>query len=119
MAPSDSHGRILFDQVLNSNNRTRAQTQGGGTTSGNSKDKRFLCMFCNKGFSCTQKVEGPHRGEPFSCTQCHMRFAQAGDLKRHQRVHSGARPFACMHCRRWFSERGCLRTHHQKNHSTV
>eukprot|EP00063_Salmo_salar_P089906 XP_014064741.1 PREDICTED: zinc finger protein 148-like [Salmo salar] len=149
MGPSDSHSHILFDQVLNSNDRSRAQ--GGGATSGNSKEKRFLCMFCNKGFSCPQKVEihkRVHTGEkPFSCTQCHMCFAQAGDLKRHQRVHSGEkpyscpqcekrfsrqdqlkrhhmvhtreRPFACTHCRKRFSERSYLRIHQQKNHSTL
>ncbi|NP_001167191.1 Zinc finger protein Xfin [Salmo salar] len=123
MGPSDSHGRVLFNQVLNSNDRTRAQAQGGGATSGNSKEKRFLCMFCNKGFSCTQKVEihqRVHTGvKSFSCTQCHMHFAQAGDLKRHQRVHTGERPFACMHCEKRFSERSYLRIHQQKKHSTL
>ncbi|CDQ58927.1 unnamed protein product [Oncorhynchus mykiss] len=97
MGPSDSHGRILFDQVLNSNDRARVQAQGGRATSGISKEKRFLCMFCNKGFSCLQKVEihqRVHTGEkPFSCTQCHMCFAQACDLKRHQRSTTGEKPF--------------------------
>uniref|UniRef100_A0A4W5JXW2 C2H2-type domain-containing protein n=1 Tax=Hucho hucho TaxID=62062 RepID=A0A4W5JXW2_9TELE len=123
MAPSDLQGRVLFDQVLNSNDRARVQTQGRGATSGNRKEKRFLCMFCNKGFSCTQKVEihqRVHTGvKPFSCTQCQMRFAQIGDLKRHQRVHTGERPFACMHCGKRFSERTYLRIHQQKNHSTL
>ncbi|XP_045071179.1 oocyte zinc finger protein XlCOF20-like [Coregonus clupeaformis] len=121
MAPSDSHGRVLFDQVLNSNDRARAQAQGGGATSGNSKEKRFLCMFCNKGFSCLQKVEihqRVHTGEkPYSCTQCHMRFAQACNLKRHQRMHMGERPFTCMHCGKRFSERSYLKIHQQKMHT--
>uniref|UniRef100_A0A4W5RSH3 C2H2-type domain-containing protein n=1 Tax=Hucho hucho TaxID=62062 RepID=A0A4W5RSH3_9TELE len=123
MAPSDSHGHVLFNQVLNSNDMARAQVQGGGATSGNSKEKRFLCMFCNKGFSYPQKVEihqRVHTGEkPFSCNQCHMRFAQAGDLKRHQRVHIGERPSASMHCGKRFSERRYLRIHQQKKHSTL
>ncbi|XP_041698933.2 gastrula zinc finger protein 5-1-like [Coregonus clupeaformis] len=110
MGPSDSHGRVLFDQVLNSNNRARAQAHGGGATSGNSKEKRFLCMFCNKGFSCSQKVERHqrvHTGEkPFSCTQCHMRFAQAGHLKRHQRVHTGEKPYSCTQCHMRFAQAG-------------
>ncbi|XP_045061935.1 zinc finger protein 613-like isoform X2 [Coregonus clupeaformis] len=119
MAPSDSHGRVLFNhQVLNSNDRARAQAQGGGVTSGNSKEKRFLCMFCNKGFSCPQKVEihqRVHTGEkPFSCTQCHMRFAQGGDLKRHQRVHTGEKPYSCPQCEKRFS-----RQHHLKMHLKV
>ncbi|XP_055765737.1 gastrula zinc finger protein xLCGF3.1-like [Salvelinus fontinalis] len=116
MAPSDSHSHILFDQVLNSNDRATAQAQGGGATSDNSKEKRFLCMFCNKGFSCPQKVEihkRVHTGEkPFSCTQCHMRFAQAGDLKRHQRVHSGEKPYSCPQCEKRFSRQDQLKRHH-------
>ncbi|XP_020352879.2 zinc finger protein 19-like isoform X7 [Oncorhynchus kisutch] len=91
MAPSDSHVHVLFDQVLNSNDSARSQSRRGRATSGNSKEKRFLCMFCNKGFSSPQKVEihqRVHTGEkPYSCTQCQMRFAQACNLKRHQRVH--------------------------------
>ncbi|XP_038856191.1 zinc finger and SCAN domain-containing protein 5B-like [Salvelinus namaycush] len=123
MGPSDSHGRVLFDQVLNSNDRARAQAQGGGATSGNTKEKRFLCMFCNKGFSCPKKVEihqRVHTGEkPYSCTQCEKRFSRQDHLKMHLKVHTGERPFACTHCGKRFSERRYLRIHQQKNHSTL
>ncbi|XP_052341211.1 uncharacterized protein LOC118361893 isoform X2 [Oncorhynchus keta] len=92
MGPSDSHGRILFYQVLNSKDQ-RAQAQEGGATSGSSKEKRFICMSCNKGFSCLQNVkthQRVHTGvKPFSCTQCQMRFSHSYSLKRHQRVHTG------------------------------
>ncbi|CDQ57688.1 unnamed protein product [Oncorhynchus mykiss] len=87
MGPSDSHSHVLFDQVLNSNDRARVPAQGVGATSGNSKEKRFLCMFCNKGFSCLQKVERHqrvHTGEkPYSCTQCEKRFSRQDHLKMH------------------------------------
>ncbi|XP_035645347.1 zinc finger protein 34-like [Oncorhynchus keta] len=114
MGSSDSHGHILFDQVLNSN-RDKTQAWGGGATSGISKEKRFLCMFCNKGFSCPQKVEihqRVHTGEkPFSCTQCHMRFTEAGTLKRHQRVHTGEKPYSCPQCEKRFSRQDKLKRH--------
>ncbi|XP_029605103.1 oocyte zinc finger protein XlCOF22-like [Salmo trutta] len=114
-ALSDSHGSVLFDQVLNSNDRAIAQALGGGATSGNSKEKRFLCMFCNKGFNCPQKVEihqRVHTGEkPFSCSQCHMCFAEAGNLKRHQRVHTGVKPFSCTQCQMRFAQAGDLKRH--------
>ncbi|XP_029604890.1 zinc finger and SCAN domain-containing protein 21-like isoform X2 [Salmo trutta] len=115
MGPSNSHGRCLFDQVSNSNDTTRAQAQGGATTSGNSKEKRFLCMFCSKSFSCLQNVENHqrvHTGEkPFSCTQCHMCFAQGGDLKRHHRVHTGERPYSCPQCEKRFPRQYHLKMH--------
>nr|XP_046181950.1 zinc finger and BTB domain-containing protein 18.3-like [Oncorhynchus gorbuscha] len=114
MTPSDSQG--LFDQVLNSNDQ-RSKARGGGSKIG-SKEKRFLCMFCNKGFSCPQKVEihqRVHTGEkPYSCTQCHMRFAHAGNLKRHQRVHTGEKPYSCPQCEKRFSHQ-----HHLKMHLKV
>ncbi|XP_042186472.1 gastrula zinc finger protein XlCGF48.2-like isoform X2 [Oncorhynchus tshawytscha] len=93
----------------------KAKARGGGATSGNSKEKRFLCMFCNKGFRCPQKVDihqRVHTGvKPFSCTQCHMRFAQACTLKRHQRVHTGEKPFSCTQCHMCFAQAGDLKRH--------
>uniref|UniRef100_A0A8K9XKH9 C2H2-type domain-containing protein n=1 Tax=Oncorhynchus mykiss TaxID=8022 RepID=A0A8K9XKH9_ONCMY len=78
-------------------------------------EKRFLCMFCNKGFSCTQKVEIHqrfHTGEkPYSCPQCHMCFTQIGDLKRHQRVHTGEKPYSCPKCHMRFTQTGSLKRH--------
>ncbi|XP_055765073.1 uncharacterized protein LOC129841005 isoform X1 [Salvelinus fontinalis] len=103
MGPSDSHGRVLFYQVLNSKEQS-AQAQEGGATSGNSKEKRFICMSCNKGFSCLQNVkthQRVHTGvKPFSCTQCHMRFSHSYSLKRHQRVHTGENSTAARRVRR-------------------
>nr|XP_046164538.1 zinc finger and BTB domain-containing protein 17-like isoform X2 [Oncorhynchus gorbuscha] len=115
MAPFALHSHVLSDQVLNSNDRARVPAQGVGATSGNGKEKRFLCMFCNKGFSCPQKLEihqRVHTGvKPFSCTQCHMHFSVAGNLKRHQRVHTGVKPFSCTQCQMHFAQAGDLKRH--------
>ncbi|XP_020352891.1 zinc finger protein with KRAB and SCAN domains 1-like isoform X1 [Oncorhynchus kisutch] len=115
MGPSDSHGHVFFDQVLNSNDMARDQARRGGATLGGSKEKRFLCMFCNKGFSSPQKVEihqRVHTGEkPYSCTHCHMRFTEAGTLKRHQRVHTGEKPYNCPQCEKRFSRQDHLKMH--------
>ncbi|XP_071244104.1 uncharacterized protein [Salvelinus alpinus] len=112
MGPSESHH---FDQVLNSNNRARAQVQGRGATSGNGKEKRFFCMFCNKVFRCLQKVEihqRVHTGEnPFSCTQCEKRFSRQDHLKRHQMVHTGEKPYSCPQCEKRFSRQDQLKMH--------
>uniref|UniRef100_A0A6Q2YTA6 C2H2-type domain-containing protein n=1 Tax=Esox lucius TaxID=8010 RepID=A0A6Q2YTA6_ESOLU len=113
MASSDPQGRVLFDQASNPNDQ-RSKPPSGGSTTG-VKERRFLCTFCGKPFSCPQKVEihqRVHTGvKPFSCTQCHMRFAQAGNLKRHQRVHTGEKPFSCPQCDKRFSHQHQLKMH--------
>ncbi|XP_064782454.1 oocyte zinc finger protein XlCOF7.1-like [Oncorhynchus masou masou] len=114
LGPSDSHSSILFDQVLNSKGQ-KAKAQAVGATSDNSNEKQFLCVFCNKGFSCPQKLEvhkRVHTGiKPFSCTQCHMRFAHSSSLKRHQRVHTGEKPYSCTQCHMRFAQASNLKIH--------
>eukprot|EP00063_Salmo_salar_P075710 XP_014050545.1 PREDICTED: zinc finger protein 665-like isoform X1 [Salmo salar] len=116
MGPSDSHDCALLDQALHSNDRARAQARGGEATSGKKQGvKPFSCTQCHMRFAQAgnlKRHQRVHTGEkPYSCTQCHMRFAQAGDLKRHQRVHTGEKPYSCPQCEKRFSHQHHLKMH--------
>uniref|UniRef100_A0A8C9SDV6 C2H2-type domain-containing protein n=1 Tax=Scleropages formosus TaxID=113540 RepID=A0A8C9SDV6_SCLFO len=79
------------------------------------KEKRFICTYCGKSFSCPNHLKTHrriHTGEkPFSCNQCGKRFSDSSNVKRHQNTHTGNKPFICTLCGRGFSQSGCLVTH--------
>uniref|UniRef100_A0A670YZ55 C2H2-type domain-containing protein n=2 Tax=Pseudonaja textilis TaxID=8673 RepID=A0A670YZ55_PSETE len=45
------------------------------------------------------------------CFQCGKCFAQKGDLKNHQRIHTGEQPYECSFCGKCFNQKGNLKTH--------
>ncbi|XP_068438843.1 uncharacterized protein [Clinocottus analis] len=83
------------------------------------REESHLCVVCGKTFNRVGNLrihQRCHTGEkPYGCVQCGRRFSQAGDLKKHKRVHTGEKPYYCSQCGKSFS-RGENLKRHQKIH---
>ncbi|XP_055080420.1 zinc finger protein 397-like [Periophthalmus magnuspinnatus] len=84
--------------------------------------RRFKCNWCNKKFVTRTSLKRHSRihtgARSHECSVCHKSFATSTDTKVHCRIHSGKRLHKCEHCGQDFSSwMSCKR--HKRTHKSA
>ncbi|XP_061435250.1 zinc finger protein 235-like [Lethenteron reissneri] len=75
------------------------------------------CLYNTDHIGNMKNHERTHTGErPFKCPTCGNGFSEAGSLNVHQRTHTGEKPFKCTVCVKTFTNSGNLIIH-QRTHT--
>ncbi|KAJ8334378.1 hypothetical protein SKAU_G00400170 [Synaphobranchus kaupii] len=101
--------------------KRRRHTQSAAGTSGEGRERPFLCSVCGRGFSRRETLrrhDRVHTGEkPYHCDVCGKDFREAFHLTKHRTVHSGEKNYKCESCGKEFGYAQSLKRHgklHQK-----
>lgn len=85
--------------------------------------QQLLCDTCGKCFANAHNLKSHQKVHldirPFACTLCPKRFRTRLILKQHLHVHTGIKEFQCGQCLQSFAKADSLRVHTRKKHPEI